>query len=331
MAPTIVTADLHRSGNPRDRYRDRWFPQLITLARKLRARRVIVLGDLTEQKDFHGSALTNRLVDDFAALAAECSVICLTGNHDYRASSPPFFSFLRRIENISWISEVTPWDLPDLGNCLFIPHQRTVEAWRDIRELDSDWDWVFTHATFIGSRNEQGMVMEGVPVELVRGHRVVAGDIHVPQTFGKITHVGAPYTVHFGDRFDPRVLRLEGETMRSIPCEGPRKVLVEVDSLASLREQEVNAGDLVKVRFRVAANDYDKWPDTRQKIAEWAGREDVILASVQPLAAVEKTKRDSQRPVAKRTDDDIIRAYCQRHRVGDKTLQTGLKIVGIAK
>lgn len=329
---TFVTADIHLNANLRDAYRHRWMEGLPALLKKEQADRLILLGDLTSDKDHHGAWLTNKIATYMDSCAAICSVYILQGNHDWLLNANnPFFEFLGRYDRVRWIKDITALNLKGLGRCLFIPHQRKPEAWRDMAELKKEWSWVFTHNTFKGARNEQDMEMEGVPTGAILGHRVVSGDVHVPQKLGPVTYVGPPFTVNFGDSYQPRVLLLTEYGMNQRLCEGPRKMLVEADSLERVRKVKVKPEDIVKVRYEVAAQDYDKWPQIRKQIEEWAKRAEVVLDSVLPIprAADEAVSEAPARSTVPNTssDEDVMKAYSERYRVGDKTLRLGLKLM----
>lgn len=331
----LITADLHRSANPRDRYRHAFNNHLLAAIGKHRVKRLLVLGDLTDQKDYHSAWLTNRMVDDFARLAKECPVDILQGNHDYTEANTPFFGLMRHIDGIRWIKHVAAIELPELGvaKCLFIPHKRTLKEWEEVSEVElhKKWQWVFTHATFDGSLNEAGQEMEGVPVALLRGNRTISGDVHTPQKLGPVTYVGAPYRINFGDTFTPRML-LIGDGLKAIPCPGPQKVLADIYDLRDLKQiaQDNYKGDMIKVRYHIRAKDYAKWPELRRDIQQWADKAEMKLDSVTPVPILDvdqPANKKTAEPVKQRTDDDYLTDYANRHKVDKATLVTARKIM----
>lgn len=338
---TLVSADWHLSTNPRDAYRIKWCEGLPALLQKERAERLIILGDLTAEKDYHSAWLTNKVVAIIRACSEVCPVYIDQGNHDYTKADVPFFGFLGGEDRVRWIKEITALKLKGLGRCLFIPHQRKLEAWQNMPQLKEEWDWVFTHATFDGAKNEHGVALRGPSPTLMLGHKVVSGDVHEPQKDGPITYVGPPYRINFGDTYMPRILLLTEHHMNQRNCEGPRKVLLEVSGWEMLEGATDDglavAGDIVKVRYEVAAPDYDKWPAIRRKIEQWAARIKVELDSALPVPQTEENqgadgpvkfkKRTVSGSLPSSSDEDVIKAYCERYRVGDKTLRLGLKLM----
>jgi predicted phosphodiesterase len=326
---TLVTADLHLSPNPRDAYRLRWCEGLPDLLEKENADRLIIAGDLTSAKDYHGAWLTNKIVAVIRAAAEVCPVYIYSGNHDYTSAAIPFFGFLGKYDRVRWIKEITPLTLKGLGRCLFIPHQRKLDAWQNMAELKQDWDWVFAHATFKGARNEQEMELDGAPIGLMLGHRVVSGDVHVPQKLGPVTYVGPPFLINHGDSYTPRILLLTEHGMNQRLCEGPRKLLIEIGSLDQLEKQKTKPDDIIKLRYSLASHDYDKWPSVRKKIEEWAKQRRVLLDAILPVPLLDgkPPKRVDTPTPATTSDEDIIKAYCDRYRVGEKTLKLGLCLI----
>lgn len=324
---TVATADLHVSVNPRDAYRWRFIEETLpALVEERRARRVLLLGDLTEQKDGHQAELVNRLVDAVARLGELAPVYVLKGNHDYVAEDSPFFRFLGRVPRVQWINEPTELHLRGLGSCLFLPYTRSLEDW--VHFMDS-YDWFFCHQTFggadLGTRKAEG----SAPPFSNNAH-VVSGDVHVPQKVGPVTYVGAPYTVDFGDSFKPRVLLLrEGRAPQSVPVPGPQKRLVVLsgrDPLSGLAMRHpISAGDVVKVRVELPAGSETSRAEARARVRAWAGEIGVDLYAtevVAPRAAAPRADRDRGRA----SDADLVRQYAKRMGRGKSTAAVGLRM-----
>jgi DNA repair exonuclease SbcCD nuclease subunit len=229
----LVIADLHLSVKARDEYRFAAMQTIASLIEKHKPRALIILGDLTEEKDYHPATLVNDVSDVIYSFAQLCPVYILMGNHDYTSADCPFFHFLRRIKNVHWITKVSRIDMTvwGLGDCLFLPHTRDWKTdWAKLPHLEEvdDLDFVFAHNTFEGAESEHGKRLSGIPLEaLPNGIPVISGDIHTPQTIGQVTYVGSPYRVDFGDTFEPRALLLgRGGRMTTLPVTGTTKRLL---------------------------------------------------------------------------------------------------------
>src|SRR5688572_5186840 len=229
----------------------------------------MICGDLTDEKDHHPATLVNRVVDHIHELAKLCSVIIPKGNHDYTSlHTTPFFTFLKRIKNVSWINQPEWW-----GTYLLLPHSPNPE--RDWKSLDfKKADLIFAHQTFTGAQSESGRELHGVPIPFPKGSTVISGDVHVPQKLGPVIYIGAPYTIDFGDDYEPRVLLIKGQNITSVPVTGVQKRLVECrpEDLTSIKVKGINEGDIVKLRIEVDADAYAHWSDIRAVAYAWAAK-----------------------------------------------------------
>lgn len=331
---TIATGDTHFSANQRDEYRwlflEKTLPAIIE---RERASRVVILGDLTDQKEGHGARLVNRLVDAVAALAEEVEVIVLKGNHDYRSEDVPFFRFLSHLPNVSWVNEPEVLDLEGLGQCLLLPHTASPGGHDWHMWADKKVDWYFCHQTFGGADFGGGHKAEGrgPAAFFPRGARVLSGDVHVPQQLGPVTYVGAPYTINFGDDYEPRVAVLSGTKMRFAPVPGPQKRLVRMvfnakPSPMFLSPHGGTPGDVVKIRADLPESSDLSRADIRRQAREWTDAEGVHLHEVQILAPAESRASPALRERSRPADADLVKQYAKKHGADKVTLAAGMKI-----
>jgi hypothetical protein len=327
MTATIVTSDLHLNNLLRDVYRHAWQVELRSFIKKYDANLVIICGDLTHEKNHHSSELVNKVVGHIYRLAQWCDVIILKGNHDYENEDDPFFAFLSRLQGVTWISAPKLLELQGLGRCLFLPSTSDYE--RDwLPALREECDWIFAHGTFV-AYTASGFQLKGVPIGILpRGVTVISGDIHVPQTVGPVTYVGSPYVTDFDVSFEPRVLLIKDDKLKSIPCSGPQKRLLEINSLAELKKRkELQRGDMLKIRVNIAPDKRDAWLEIKQGIVDWAKRQEYDLVTVLPvLPSGDSLKRAAAPKASKRADDDLVQTYAVRQKFDEATLQLGLKI-----
>lgn len=334
----LVVADLHLAENPRDAYRLEFQKQLRKTVRDRKVQTVIILGDLTEQKDRHSAWLVNRVVEEIVALAEIAQVIVLKGNHDYLDPSCPFFGFLGRFEGVAWVNAPTSGkslpsgSLAGLGRVLFLPHTSEYKRdWEGLK-LDSHYDLIFAHNTFEGAHVGYGKIMRGIPLDLFGESPVISGDIHVPQKLGGVMYVGAPYLVDFGDDYKPRMLLLTKDKTISIPCTGPQKRLVEVGSLTELdKQKQLNAGDILEVRVSVEPGDVQRWMETHGKVRKWGEENGFVVYSVKPM--VKPRKAGKVRYVSqklKKTDSQIMEEFAKRRGLSSHVIKTGRSLMGKA-
>lgn len=314
------------SSNRRDSYRWRFIEETLpALVETHRARRVLLLGDLTEAKSGHSAELVNRLVDAIAALAERAPIYLLKGNHDYLNEDIPFFRYTQHLPRVRWINEPTQFKLRGLGDCLFLPFSRSPEEeWKPW--LSEPRDWYFCHQTFDGAIGENNQRINGTPRSIFpRGARVVSGDIHGPQKIGCVTYTGAPFLVDFGDDYEPRVLLLEGDKMRSMPVLGPQKRLVVLRGRDE-KYPNVAPGDVVKIRIEPPAGNQTPRAEWRAQARRWAEAASAQLYAVEiiaPKAAPSRADRDRHRA----SDADLVRAYVKKMKAGKACEAAGLKLI----
>lgn len=329
----LVTADLHLNDVPRDHYRHLFLRTFRDLCRKHKVDTAIILGDLTDQKDRHSAWLVNQITDHFYKLAGICErIIVLRGNHDYTDPNWPFFRLLRRVEGVTYINTPTYLKTAPEGSysapTLCLPHTSNPE--KDWAGLDTQKvELIFAHQTFNGANIGFGRKLEGIdPDKLLPGKaKIISGDIHVPQTFGRVTYVGAPYLVDFGDDYRPRVLGMFPEH-KSISCPGSQKRLIEAASVEEAKrkcEKIAAEGDIVKIR--TATDSMEHWPETRQELKEWCEQRGLIPYTIQPLLKIKSSMLSKQVVSTTRSDEQVLKDYGKLRKVDEPVLKTGLSLL----
>lgn len=337
----LVTGDLHLNSKNRDGYRHLFMRRLPELVEKHKPDWMIILGDLTDEKDKHDSWLVNRIVDYVAELREISRVIVLRGNHDYIDVEDPFFQFLSHLDRVTFISRPTLVKLDDMGQCMFLPHARNYQQeWGDA-VYGKKFNWVFAHNTFEGASAGHGRRLDGIPTKALGSNRVISGDVHVPQSFENITYVGAPYTINFGDDYKPRMLLLDADSKRpdiieSIPCKGPQKRLVNIRKAKDFNIfNSFNEWDIVKVCVHIGVGQTDKLQALTDDAIAWAKGARVHLHSVQAVidgqeyAAGGRIMPDIKKEM--RTDKQIVSDFASKRHVDDRTLKTGLFLMDKSK
>jgi predicted phosphodiesterase len=302
----LAIADLHLSEKVRDVYRFAAMDRIAGLIEKHKPDELLVLGDLTESKDYHPATLVNDVVDIMYSFSCLAEVYILLGNHDYTQTDCPFFHFLKHFKRVRWVGAVSQLSL-SIGKCLFLPHTRNWEEdWANIDTMQ-DLNWAFAHNTFEGATTEHGKKLNGIPTDIFpEGVPVVSGDIHTPQKLGPVTYVGSPYCVDFGDDFDPRVLLLSDKGMKSIPLPGPQKRLIDLKAGYKLAKVEAEPGDIVKVRYKLTPEEQPDWFAIKTLIKE---------------------KRVSIRRVAAKSDERIVTEFGTQRQLPKTTLEVGMELL----
>ena len=332
----IVTADWHLSDQARDFYRHDTIAAIPDIIKQKRASGCLVLGDLTEEKDRHSAWLANKVVEHLEAIGKPTLV--LYGNHDGVSGLLAFFEFIGKIPGLTWVKNVTDArDLPSpwpelLGKCLLLPHTRDYE--KDWFGIDfSAYPLILAHNTFAGSDVGHGRKMDGIPTSVFpKTSRVLSGDIHVPQSIGPVTYVGAPYHVDFGDDYHARLILLEHEkrlvSVKSIALgDRPQKRLVTLDGPQDLKRRcNANRGDILKVRVRL--DDYADWPEVKKQVLDWGGKYGYVVHSTVPILSKKKTKTNhTHAQQTARSDKEVLEEFSERHGLDARTTKVGTRIL----
>lgn len=337
----IGTTDLHLTDNPMDEYRfafiEQHFPAECKAGKGVDG--ILILGDLTEEKDRHSARLVNRIVRALDKLSRIAPTVVLMGNHDYHDEGHPFFEFLSHIENLRFISAVT--DGQEMGppfvklfrDYLFLPHTRAyLKDWEKyIKDGWGGFDAIFAHNTFDGADTGYGRKLEGIPVDVFgKKAQVLAGDIHAPQTLGPVTYIGSPYTVDFGDDYDPRLMFIEGNKVkwRSVG-NYTQKRLVHITHGKDLLDykKQIQEGDILKVRVDV--DDMKAWGAIVRVAHAQAKQLGARAERVEPVISF-KAKRKltvSGGSESAASDAEVLRSFADRHNLDDDKLNVGLDLL----
>lgn len=335
----LATADLHLNSLARDKYRHDFQKHLRELVKKHKVTVTTIVGDLTDDKDYHPAVLVNQIVDHIWELSKLCVVIIDLGNHDYASLvTTPFFAFLSRLENVFWVSTPTIGrNIPNLpptasnivGNTLFLPHSPNPE--RDWKKLSfKGFDRIFAHNTFEGTRGDGGRLLKGPsPSVFPKGAEVWCGDVHTPQVVGAVEYLGAPYTVDFGDDYEPRVMLFGKNKNRSIDVGHlPQKRLLEAVGGKPLPKHTTLAeGDILKVKVELTHAQYTShWAEFKQDVLEWGHRHKLVIHQVLPVVNKDKAKV-AKTKVTATSDPEVVKSFSKRHKLDDATIKVGLDLL----
>jgi DNA repair exonuclease SbcCD nuclease subunit len=328
---TLITSDLHLTDRDRDEYRWSLFPWIIKqIPRKPhRIETLLFLGDTTDAKDKHSAKLTNRIVDTFTQLSEYVDDIhILRGNHDYINESMPFFRFLSHIKGIEFVTE--EWQSIKIGNRKVMLVPNTKNFAHVVNEVaPTDWDFLFCHQTFKGAVSENGMEMEGLDAHMFDKFpgTVISGDIHVPQRLNdKITYVGAPYPIRFGDSFEPRLLLIDNDySIKSLPFETLHKHTLDISNPAQLKKIKIQKGDQVKVRLSL--EDAVDWEEYKTQVIEFCAQNEVDLHQIEFKKQAPMVFQTSDTKIKDLTPREIFMSYCEQSKIGPDTQQYGTQII----
>lgn len=333
LTSSIIVSDLHLNTNPRDAARWKIWDCLHKTVREFDIQYLFILGDLTEEKDFHSAHLVNGLVEDLDRF--KIPVHILRGNHDGIDPAEPYFRFLNRLPGVTFY--VTPaLAVEHPTRILMLPHfEKTIP---DLFHFNPEL--VMAHFTVDGSRDNR--VLSGVPlaeVEAVFGSNcpVYSGHVHVPQKVGPVQYVGAPYHIKFGDDFVPGfwVFNRSGEQIHvNTSAEFPARHYLTVKSLADFRliRERCCEGDQIKVKIELehfASN----WQDYETGIKETVANMGAELIGTEFSVIVSADHSSQTVPVASlpRRAQDALLAYCERMGLDPAVTSLGRRLLSEAE
>jgi len=318
MTIQILTADLHLTDDPKDEYRWGLFPWLA----KQEWDELWILGDLTDKKDRHSAVLVNRFVNTLDNLGKKIYIV--NGNHDGVNSKLPFFGFLNHLSTIHYHS--SPIHRP--GIPVILPFQPSIDKpW----EQWPDGKLAVFHGTVTGAKAENGQLMSGVPPEAFKKYeKVWAGDIHVQQQIGNVEYVGAPYHIHFGDVFTPRLVRLtDWANPEDLHFEAEtQKLLWLVESPDDLDGLEkLPAGTQVKVRISLPPHKAGLWHDLRTAVEKIVGERHLNLCGLELVTekpeSMQTLTTECFTGRAGKPDVEVVREFGELEKLPPDTIKVG--------
>lgn len=310
----------------------------------------MILGDLTVAKNNHPARVVNRLVDGLIKLSQHYKhIYILKGNHDYSDPNCPFFGFLQHTkENITFIQEPTKIEL-SIGEWVFVP---AGTDWSTITDLITAEKGpyavathVFAHATFDGAISETGYQLTGVNPQIIidANAHVISGDIHKQQKIagGRIEYVGAPYHIHFGDQYMPRLLLLTEDfmvspkrpsyTVNDLRYPAPRKFTQIIQSMAELYRIKIQEGDQIKIIAQMRRADLPEWKSWREAIKEQADKEGWVLHG--PELRLQQDERATTNPGEnpseniRQSPEQLVKQYAVRQKASEAHISLGNRLL----
>lgn len=319
----LIAADLHLTDRPKDAYRFGLFDWMLKQQRKFTTNATFILGDITNSKDRHSSKLVNRVIDEMQALRPP--VYILRGNHDYIDPANPFFRFLNDMEGIHFINDASTIWVGDTA-ILLIPHQP--KAWPEFSIRKRSIDYIFIHQCVEGAIAESGARLNGLsaaPLDRLGARRVLAGDIHRPQTVGAVAYVGAPYHVRFGDAFKPRVLLLNEETdeLQSLTFPAPYKHAVTIREADELVNDMYRPGDQMKITMELTRAEAHEWQGIKRTIQNICTNRKLEVYSLEMKVEKPKGRKVTIKQAQMKTPAEVLADFMNAEKVNKAIRQEG--------
>lgn len=327
----LLISDLHLTDKKADKYRWKIFPWVAEYFKKTDDKNLIILGDLTDAKDHHSGQLVNAIVGCLLELRDKgMEIFILKGNHDYIDPARPYFEFLDAYEFVNYIKWPRIW-LIQGQKCLFLPHTFDPRFdWKDEIKAKANARLVFMHQTIVGSIASDGYRMEkGLAATYFNrfSGEVFSGDIHVPQTIGKVTYVGSPYSVRFNDEFEGRAIAIrDGLYVESHATQIPGRRTLDITDI-----EGISAPMHTQVKVRVHLADVEEWPTYREDIGARCKQGKLELMAIQLVKTEKFPLRKRKTKIETLPPSQIISRFGKKRGLSKRKIKAGRGIVSEAK
>lgn len=329
----IILADLHLTNGALEEYRWKWLDKFTEWTDNVDDTTIIILGDITENKDRHSEKLVNRFISYLEHWRKSSRVIILTGNHDGVDVTKPYFRFLSCIEDVEMITKPKMvYRHEDKERVWFLPHSKNpVEEWSDLGLEKANY--IFMHqAVNEAKTSNEFEIQDSLAADYfseIKG-RVFSGDIHVPQRVNKITYVGSPYPVYFGDNFKGRFIVLDNGKITPIHIPSIRKLKLKIELLKESIPVEFEEGDQVSMEVTLDRTEQYRWSEIRNDIRERVKKAGAILVSLElivPRSNVSLKTGKRKRVERVMSDKDYIQEYAKKNKLDTFYVDTALEII----
>lgn len=340
--PALLVSDLHLTANPRDSYRWDIFPWIVKTCAYHGVKTVVILGDLTDAKDYHSAELVNRVTQAFQMFrdgkndSTVEKVYVLMGNHDYLKTGIPFFNFLNYMPHVEFITKPTV-RVSEYSTAVLLPHTKTpMKDWKQVSFKGVDL--VFMHQTVSGSIASNGMKLEGELDNQLKGSMqglpqnatIYSGDIHRPQCIGDVTYVGSPYPVHFGDTeiIQYRAILLNADLQpKSLYPPSIHRLSVR-GSLAEVKGWRLRKGDQVKIKIRLGSSERERWESVRREVSTFFEAQGVEVLALELLSSRTRTRLvQADRQEASVDEESLVLKHLESEGLGSFMYELAMEVM----
>jgi DNA repair exonuclease SbcCD nuclease subunit len=330
----LLTGDWHLTDVVLEAYRWDIFKTVTDIALRHGVTRIAICGDGLDRKDRHSKELVNAFTDYLEKLIRDTGapVDILAGNHDLPVAGIPYWTFLNKIANIRYITK------PIIDNGVFLlPFSyNPLEEWRSLSLASAKM--ILMHQTVAGSliENDRKIEKDSNPMPILpRGVPIYSGDIHRPQTVGGIEYIGVPHPVKFSETWPNRVLivtEASGYKFADVWLDSTKRAILDVTNTDELQRVNFNAGDQVRVRYKLSSQRMTTWPEEEKRIRDWALDNGVELASVEAVFVEDITVGEGSSAILPSSPElmqpeDVIRVFCEEELLGQEIYECGLDIL----
>ena len=154
----------------------------------------------------------------------------------------------------------------------------------------------------------------------------------MPQKIGAIEYVGSPFHVHFGDKFKPRCILIKNAyDNHDLHFQTISRVTVKASGMDALRNENLRAGDQVKLRMELSEGEKHDWHKIKREALQYLAAQGVAVHGVELLVKPSVRRVvlgdvEQHSGVKKTPYDEVVRFVDAESLSGD-VLTVGLELI----
>jgi len=210
---------------------------------------LINAGDTLDSKSIIRAECANRLISTLKS--TKVKTFTLVGNHDRlnEKSSEHSLNFLNELTEI--VEDVSCTD-----KVWMVAYQSDTKRLQEILDMIPEGRIVIMHqgvqSAYMGHYAQD---KTSLPLETFKRHRIISGHYHRAQDLGTVSYIGNPYTLSFGEAYDPPkgfAVLYEDGSLERIPLNLRKHVVYEhtINSINLLVGNKCELNDLVLVKIK---------------------------------------------------------------------------------
>tara|TARA_R100001086_G_scaffold192515_1_gene109730 strand:- start:9834 stop:10853 length:1020 start_codon:yes stop_codon:yes gene_type:complete len=301
------------------------FEWVVATATERGCEALLALGDIFDSRVQIDVSVLDQTCRAFQLASESIDVHVLVGNHDSYLRTPAMNSLQALTAYATVHEEVTEWE-----QFAFVPWTDDADVYADLcaSAAETDAAVFLSHAMFEGAVP----MAKGLPLDLIEEGRwdmAFLGDVHDPVCVREdplVQYCGAPLQIHFGDAGGDRGFWIyddEADTVEFIANDvSPRFHTVRsLDELQELADVITTDRDFLWLNIE-DADELDEARDLARSMSSW------VRATTKPSKRIRPRLKVS----ARMTDEELVRAYCERVGMEDEaTIERGVRLMKEAR
>jgi hypothetical protein len=254
----------------------------------------------------------------------------LKGNHDFIDDTCPYLRWVNNLDRVKFIVSPEMISYHD-RNFLFLPSTKDPSQWNliDINRAD----YIFCHQTFNGAISENGSKLSGLSQVYFANSkaRVYSGDIHKNQRVDRVTYIGAPYLINFGDSFYPRCIVLDpiSGQEEDLHFQTTTRMTLDLQSYKQLESYKFTDKTQLKVRLNLPPSELLDWEKHKREVIRICAERGVELYDVilSKPNVIEAQIKEQDAALKNLTPSQLFAKYCEAYKIERRFVNYGKELL----